>query len=93
MSVDPDAVIFVDAALSHAEEPPLTFGTLGAVWSSRTVFAAPDVAGAHAETLPAASTARNCTSVSPSFGTLSDPGPGELAGVQVVPPSVEVRDS
>ena len=55
--------------------------------------AAPVAAGAQAEVFPAASTDRNCTSVSPSAETVSEPVPGALAADQVVPPSVEVRDS
>jgi hypothetical protein len=31
VSDDPDALTFVEAALSHVDEPPLTLGTLGAV--------------------------------------------------------------
>jgi len=62
---------------------------VGAVRSIRTVFAAMAGLGAHAETLPSASAARNCTRVSPSAATVSD-APDDAAD-QVAPPLVEVR--
>ena len=62
---------------------------MGSPWSMRTVSFAPAEAGAQFETLPAASTERNWTSVSPLAVTLStDP----VRGVpQVMPPSVDSR--
>jgi len=77
--------------LCQDDEPPLTSGLVGSVRSSRTVLAAVGLAGSHADALPALSTARNCTSVSPSAVT-STLVP--VAGTdQLAPPSVEVRYS
>ena len=55
-----------EATLCQASEPPVTAGAAGPLRSMRTVLVASGVDGAQAETLPAASTLRNCTSVSPS---------------------------
>ena len=57
-------MIVSEAAVDHELEPPPTDGTVGAVWSSMTVLWSSTAD--QAELLPAASTARNCTSVEPS---------------------------
>jgi hypothetical protein len=59
--------------------------------SIRTVDPAVAVAGVHAEALPASSTERNWTRVSPSAVMVTD-APA-AAALQVVPPSVLVRCS
>ena len=51
--------------------------------------AGPALAGAHAETLPALSTARNCTQVVPLAVTLSVAP--EAAADQLPPPFAELR--
>jgi hypothetical protein len=84
-SVEADAVAVREATLCHAEEPPDTVGSLGALRSS---FAVPCT---QEELLPAPSTARKRTSVWPSAETeveLPDCGAD-----QVVPPSVDVSYS
>ena len=70
---------------------PDTVGLVGAPRSSFTVFVAPATPGTHSETLPAPSTARNCTSVVPSAETTADAP--EVPADHVVPPSVDVRYS
>src|SRR5215471_9312841 len=88
-SVDPDAESRIEGTLCHDDEPPLTLGAVGFVRSRRTVSDAPGLAGTHADVLPALSTDRNCTRVSPSALMVSAL---PLVGAdQVVPPSVEVR--
>ena len=69
--------------------PPPTVGSDGAVRSSMTVSVASGVAGVHADTLPAASTERNCTSVVPSAEIATELP--VAAADQVVPPFVDVR--
>ena len=71
---------------------PDTVGLVGAPRSSLTVFVAPAAAGTHDETLPAPSTARNCTSVLPSAETTATDAP-DVPADHVVPPSVDVRYS
>src|SRR5215831_13612674 len=89
-SVEPEAETTTDAAVCHASDPPVNVvGTVGTVRSMRTVFVAPALAGVQADTLPALSVLRNCTSVWPSALTVSlVPAVG---ADQVRPPSVEVR--
>src|SRR5438046_996505 len=65
VSLLPVALIVTEATFCHVVDPPETVGAVGAVRSRRTVFDAPATAGAQLDTKPAASTARNCTSVSP----------------------------
>src|SRR4051794_23755191 len=57
----------------------------------RTVLPASGIAGAHDETLPAASIARNCTDVSPS--AVIGAGLPASAAAQVTPPSDDARYS
>ena len=84
-SVEPAAEIVTVATFCQVSEPPETVGAVGAV---RSILA---VACTHAERLPAASTERYSTSVSPSAETVSDePATGED---QVDPASVDVRYS
>jgi hypothetical protein len=79
------------AAFVHDSDPPETMGMVGALRSIRAVSAAAGVPGAHAETLPAPSTLRNSTSVSPWAVTSSQaPDDGD---VHVWPPSADVRYS
>jgi len=84
------AATLTDAAAVQAPVAPEGV-TVGATRSMRTVAAAVPAAGAHAEALPAASYARNCTSVSPSV--LTDTLVPACGGLHVAPPSVLVRDS
>src|SRR5207245_4714128 len=51
-SVDPPAVIVVEAALRQISEPPVTVGAVGRVRSMWTVLPAVAVAGAQAEVRP-----------------------------------------
>src|SRR6266705_3434666 len=74
-SVEPEPVT-VTGRRVH-ERPPDTVGSVGAVRSSLTVLPAAATAGAHADALPAASTARNWTMVVPSTLTITD---GPLTG-------------
>ena len=85
----PEPVTVTDARFCQDVDPPLTTGSPGAERSSRTVAAAVPAAGVQADGLAAASTLRNCTSVSPSAVTLTV-APGWAAD-QVAPPSVDVR--
>ena len=79
-------MIVFEAAVDHELEPPPTDGTDGAVWSSITVLWSST--GDQSDVLPAASTARNCTSVVPS-ALIGAEAP--FAGCdQVPPPSLEV---
>ena len=74
-----------EATLCHADDPPETVGSLGALRSSLAVPCTQE------ELLPAPSTARKRTSVWPSTETeveLPDCGAD-----QVVPPSVDVSYS
>src|SRR5947209_20464183 len=90
MSVAPDAVTTVEAVVFQVSEPPTTLvGSVGAVRSIFTVLTAVGVAGAHADTLPAASTLRNCTSVVPSAVTVATAP--EVAAGQLAPPFTDVR--
>ena len=78
-------------AFCHDSEPPLTVGSVGGPRSMRMVSPALGAAGAHADVLPAPSSARNCTSTSPSLVEVN-----EAAGAgddQVAPPLVDVRTS
>ncbi len=77
-----------EAAFDQPPVPPATIGAVGGVVSILTVLFTPADAGAHAETLPAASIARICTMVVPS--PVMAAGAARAAD-QVVPPSVEVR--
>ena len=77
------------ATFCQLVEPPLTAGADGSVRSRRTVLPAVGDAGTQLDTRPAASSARNWTSVSPwavIFG--AEPATGEP---QIVPPSVDRR--
>ena len=69
-SLLPDADTVLCREQFVAPPPPVTVGALGAVRSIRAVFVAPFTLGVHADTLPALSTDRNCTSVCPSFTTV-----------------------
>src|SRR5690348_11757610 len=73
----------------QVSDPPLTPDNEGAVRSSLTVSVAPGVAGAHADWLPAPSTARNWPSVEPCAEIVG--GGPEGADDHVCPPSVDVR--
>src|SRR5436190_3334543 len=84
VSVPAAAEIDTEATFCHDSEPPDTVGVPGAV---RSIRATPCT---HADVLPAPSTARNSTSVSPSAVTESDPP--AAAADHVTPASVEVRD-
>ena len=88
---EPDAVIVVDAWLSHDSDPPATVGALGLVRSRRTVLVAPEVVGVQEDVLPALSIERYWTSVSPS-ALITTEAP-EVAVPQLTPASVEVRYS
>src|SRR5437870_48786 len=90
-SLAPLAVIDTDATLCQPSEPPPIVGALGCVRSMRAVLLAPTTAGAHDEALPERSSARNCTTVSPSAEAAIDPP--AVGASQVVPPSVDVRYS
>ncbi len=82
-SVDPAAVTVTVGPACHDVEPPVSVGAVGAVRSMLTV------PFTQAETLPTASTDRNCTSVSPSAEIVTEvPG---VAVDQVLPPLLEVR--
>ena len=74
-----------EATLCQAGEPPATVGSDGSVRSIRTATCV------HPDVRLEKSTARNSTSVSPSAIT-SSVVPGRGAD-QVLPPSVELRDS
>src|SRR5437588_1504446 len=91
-SAAPDAVTATDAAVCHASEPPENdAGSVGTVRSIRIVFVAPELAGVHAEVLPALSVVRNWTSVCPSAPTVRlDPA---LGADHVRPLSSDVRCS
>jgi hypothetical protein len=90
-SVPPAASTAALPAFDQVIEPPLTVGAVGAVRSIRTVLPAVGAAGAHAEELPAASTARNWTTVSSSAATIAA---AAVAGaLQVSAPSVDMRTS
>ena len=68
----------------------VTAGAAGPLRSIRTVLVASGAAGAQAETLPATSTLRSCTRVSPS--AVTDGGTRPAVGAShVTPPLVEVR--
>ena len=69
---------------------PERTGVVGPVASTMAVFAAPVTAGAHADALPAVSTARTCTNVCPGEITATDPP--AAAGLHA-DPSGEVRCS
>ena len=85
MSIDAPAVTLASGRFSHASEPPMRVGAVGAVWSSRTI------ACVQADSRPTPSTAANRTSVSPSAFTASEP---PAAGAdQMRPPVVEVSNS
>src|SRR5439155_19953906 len=90
-SVEPPAAIARKATFCQVSAPPDTTGVVGAERSMCTVLLAPTTAGAHVEGLPERSSARNCTTVSPSADTASDAPAVGLS--QVVPPSVDVRYS
>src|SRR5690349_12776441 len=78
-----------EATFCQVSEPPPAVGRLGAVRSRRTVEPAVGVLGTQFEVRPATSTARNCTSVSPSAVMVAvEPVTG---ADHAVPPSVEVR--
>ena len=80
-----DTETVAETAVSQLDDPPVAL-TTGAVRSSLIVLPAPTLD--QAEALPAASTARNCTSVWPSSLTVSELP--ETGPDQVTPPSVEV---
>src|SRR3954470_10391555 len=90
-SVEPAAVTVADAAFLQTATPPVTVGSAGAVRSMRMGAAAVPAAGVQAPTAPEPSTARNCTSVSPSAETVRPAPP--VAADHDVPPFVEVRYS
>ena len=82
VSVDPAAEAVTDATFFHALELPLTDGSVGGVVSMRTVSCT------HADAFPAASTASNRTSVSPS--ALTSAWRPVVAALHEPPPFVEV---
>ena len=89
MSTEPLAVTVVCATLCQNSEPPAMVGSVGPERSIRAVLegVAPD--GTHGVALPAMSSARNCTSVSPSVATTSlEPAIGVD---QVEPPLCDSR--
>src|SRR5262249_42132674 len=88
-SVEPLAVTLTDAAFCQLSDPPFRVGGVGAVRSSRTVVSGVGADGSQPDWKPAASTARNCTSVSPC--ALIVAVAPVAAEPQEVPPSVEVR--
>ena len=89
MSAAPPPVSVICERFCHTNEPPVEPGAVGGVRSRRMVLPGVGVAGAHRETLPAASTARNWTTDSPSaLTTAVEP---LAAAVQITPPSAEVR--
>ena len=78
-----------EATFCQVSEPPATVGAVGSVRSRRTVPPGKLLVGYQVEMLPAPSTARNWSSVSPSAVIAA--GLPDVADPQVVPPSVEVR--
>ena len=90
LSVAPLAVTMVEAVVFQVNDPPVTLvGSVGAVRSILTVLTAVAVEGVQADTLPALSALRSCTSVVPSaliVATAPEPGV-----VQLAPPLVELR--
>src|SRR5262245_59433583 len=92
LSVAPEAATVTDAALDQFSEPPESpVGAVGRVRSILAVLPAPAAAGVQAETLPARSTLRTCTSVLPS-AVMVVPLPVAPA-LQVEPLLVDVRYS
>src|SRR5262249_37652328 len=88
-SVEPLAETSSETTFCHESEPPLSVGAVGAVRSRRTVVAGVGEAGAQLDVYPAASVARNWTTVSPCAEIVAvEP---DCTAPQVVPPSVEVR--
>ena len=85
----PDPVTVTEATFCQARLPPLTVGPVGAVRSMRAVEPAVAEAGVQAEVLPAPSTDRNWTRVSPSAVTFAELP--LVAPVHEDPPSVEAR--
>ena len=79
----------IDAVDCQPSEPPLMLGSVGAVRSIRTVPVASGGVGVQSDRLPAASTARNSISVSPSSLIVAS-GPA-VGADQLPPPSVDVR--
>ncbi len=81
----------IEATLCQESEPPDTVGAVGSVRSMRAVDPAVAEEGVQALVLPAPSSERYCTRVSPS-AVMSTEAPA-VALDQMAPPSVEVRCS
>src|SRR5205809_6997070 len=90
VSVEPLAVAMVAAVVCLVHGPPVRrVGSVGAVRSILTVLTAVAVEGVQADTLPALSALRSCTSVVPSALIVATVP--ELGVVQLAPPLVELR--
>ena len=89
-SIEPAAVTVSEAVCCQPARAPARVGAVGPVESIMAVFAAPVTAGAHADALPAVSTARIWTNVCPGAVTSSDP---PAAAALHADPSGEVRCS
>jgi hypothetical protein len=82
VSVVPVAATSTDATSCHADDPPVSVGLTGAVWSMRAIPVTQLL------NRPDTSTARNRTSVSPCDVTVRL---AAFAGAdQVAPPSIDV---
>src|SRR5262249_35263337 len=88
-SAEAEAATVTDATLCQAGDPPETDGVVGPVRSSITVLPASGTLGAHAETLPAPSMLRYCTTVVPSPVTAA--GLDATGAVQLTPLSTDSR--